>query len=323
MVLIVVLSVSGAVPAQSNGDFLQSASQVRTDAYGGTFFSSYDANGTNTTSRFGDQADDFAESSNAAPLAEGADQPLGANGQGRTTEAASPNATATVDDGWHLAVSPYLWLPGVHGTVGALGRDVSVHVSPGDLLSYFRFGLMGLVEPRYERLVLPLDLMWVRLEDNKSIPLPDLGGVLTAKMKGTEFLLTQKGGFRIIDQEKLKIDALAGFRYWHFGESLQFTPSVLGLNYSRSQNWVDPLVGGKTQMALSPKIVATIAGDVGGWGVASQMDYQVVGLLGYRIKPTWTLQAGYRYLYVDYTSGGATLKLATSGVGLGLSVDLK
>jgi hypothetical protein len=55
---------------------------------------------------------------------------------------------AAEDSGWHFAVSPYLWLPGVHGTIGALGRDVSVHVSPGDLLSHFRFGVMGVIRQR-------------------------------------------------------------------------------------------------------------------------------------------------------------------------------
>src|SRR5271165_1025932 len=39
-------------------------------------------------------------------------------------------ATAGTDDQWHLSVSPYLWLPGIHGDVGALGRDVGFRVSP-------------------------------------------------------------------------------------------------------------------------------------------------------------------------------------------------
>src|SRR5271154_3586205 len=39
-------------------------------------------------------------------------------------------STATDDDGrWHVAAVPYLWFPGMRGTIGALGRDASVHVS--------------------------------------------------------------------------------------------------------------------------------------------------------------------------------------------------
>jgi hypothetical protein len=160
----------------------------------------------------------------------------------------APASTAADEVGWHLVVSPYLWFPGVHGTVGVGGRDASVHASPGDLLSHFRFGLMGTLEARYKRLVLPVDIVWVRLGDEKALPGPNLGAT-TANVKVKEFILTPKIGFRILNQEKLKIDALTGFRYWHLGQNLEFSPSILGLNISGSQNWVDPLVGGRIEAA--------------------------------------------------------------------------
>ena len=226
------------------------------------------------------------------------------------------------DSGWHFAVSPYLWFPGVHGTVGALGRDVSVHASPGDLLSHFRFGVMGVIEARYKRVVLPFDLMWVRLQADHALPFPNLMAT-TAKLKGDEFILTPKIGFLLLDQEKLKIAALAGLRYWYFSENLRFVPSNLNLNFSRSQNWVDPVVGGRIQGSLTPKVMVTIAGDVGGWDTGSHIDYQVVGLLGYKIKPKVILQAGYRYLAVDYRNGGTRIDLVTSGVAFGATMNLK
>jgi hypothetical protein len=184
---------------------------------------------------------------------------------------------------------------------------------------------MGAVEARRNRLVTSIDILWIRLEDDKALPLP--GFVLpptSANMKATEFLLTPKIGFRLINEERIKIDALAGFRYWHLGENLKFNPSLLGRNFSGSQDFVDPVVGGRIQVPLSPKIVVNILGDVGGWGTGSQLEYQVAGLLGYRIKPKWTLQAGYRYLNVDYTnSRGVIFNATTSGVVFGLTRTIK
>jgi hypothetical protein len=58
--------------------------------------------------------------------------------------------------------------------VGALGREVGVHASAADLLSHFRFGLMGLVEADHKRIVLPLDIIWARLGDNQALPFPNL-----------------------------------------------------------------------------------------------------------------------------------------------------
>lgn len=226
------------------------------------------------------------------------------------------------DDAWHLSVAPYLWFPGIHGTVGANGRTASIHASVGDLLSNFRFGLMGAVEARRKRLLLPLDMVWVRIGDDKALPFPNLMAT-TAEMKGSQFILSPKVGFRLLDQEKFKVDALAGFRYWHFGENLEFPPSNRNLDLSASQNWVDPVVGGRIGMALSPKLSIHILGDVGGWGAKAQLEYQLSGLLGYRIKPNWSLAAGYRYLYVDYRSNSSIVNFAMSGAVLGVAVNLK
>lgn len=222
------------------------------------------------------------------------------------------------DANWHISSSPYLWLPGVHGTAGAAGRQVSVHATPGDLLSNFKFGLMGAVDFRYKLVVIPVDMMWVRLEDDHPIPLEE---VTSAKFTGGEFLLTPKIGYRFIDEEKIKITGSTGFRYWHLGQSVKFNP--ISLSFSDSQNWVAPLVGGRIELAPAAKAVITILGDVGGWGAGSQLEYQVAGLLGYKIKPKWTLQAGYRYLSVDYRSGGFLFNVVTSGAIAGVTINLK
>lgn len=237
--------------------------------------------------------------------------------------APDPSQSNAGDDSeWHFDASPYIWLPGVHGTVGALGRDSSVHATPRDLISNFRFGLMGTVEARRKWLLMPLDIMWVRLGDSKALPFPNLGAE-SADIKADEFILTPKVGIRLLNQEKIKIDALTGFRYWHFSENVHFVPSNLNLNFSASQDWVDPLLGGRITGALAPKILITIFGDVGGWGTGSQLDYQFGGVLGYKIKPQWTLQAGYRYLFVDYRNGGSTIEMVTSGALMGITFNIK
>ena len=238
------------------------------------------------------------------------------------TLADPPDSNTADDSKWHFDVSPYIWLPGVHGTVGALRRDSSVHATPRDLISNFRFGLMGSVEARRKRLLLPLDMMWVRLEDSKALPFPNLEAT-KADVKADEFILTPKVGIRLFNQEKIKIDAVTGIRYWHFSENVHFVPSNLNLNFSASQDWVDPLVGGRITGVLAPKIVINVFGDVGGWATGSQLDYQFGAVLGYKIKPKWTLQAGYRYLFVDYRNGGSTIAMVTSGALMGITFNIR
>lgn len=263
------------------------------------------------------------------PLAQaqdgGADLPAVAVPDPDLPDAPAPAAKPGAAGEWHFTVTPYLWFPGVHGTVGAFNRDVGVHASAWDLLSHLRFGLMGTAEARRGHIVLPLDIFWVRLRDDDANPFPNLNA-RTADFRAGLFILTPKVGLRLVNEEKIKLDALAGFRYWHFTQKVNFDPSLLNLNFSRSQDLVDPVVGTRIETPLTKKFVLNLAGDVGGWGTGSTLEYQLVGLLGYRVKENWTVQAGYRYLSLDYSRGGsrpAIFDVALSGVAFGVSINLK
>ena len=231
-----------------------------------------------------------------------------------TLSAQGNNAT---DDQWHVSASPYFWPLGLHGIAGADQRTVSLHASPADLLSDLRFGLMGTTELRRKRFVVPIDMVWAKLGDDAALPTTALAAT-SADFKADLFILTPKVGYRLIDRKRIKIDALTGFRYWHLGQTLEFIPSRLGLNFEGSQNWVDPLVGGRIELPLSKALVVNIFGDVGGWGAGSQLDYQIGGLLGYKWTPKWTLQAGWRYLDVNYR-GSAIFDATLSGVLFGVT----
>jgi len=237
----------------------------------------------------------------------------------------SPKADTTgADLGWHLGVAPYLWFPGMHGTAsGPNGRGLSFRASPGDLLSNFRFGLMGAVEASRKRLVLTGDLLWVRLEDDRAVPNPGLLAS-SATMKASQFFLTPKVGLRVVNEKRIKMEAFTGIRYWHLGQNLHFNPSTLGLNFDGSQDFVDPLVGARLGVFLSPKVVVNIFGDVGGWDTGSHLEYQWVGTLGYRVKTRWTLHAGYRYLNIDKTADrGVVFNSTMAGVMFGVAIDMK
>lgn len=236
----------------------------------------------------------------------------------------SPNtstSSASDDNGWHFSLSPYLWFAGAHGTVGALGRNVSIHASAGDLLSHFNIGLMGAAEARYHRFLLNGDMMWIRLSDSKALPFPRLSAV-SADARVGQFVWTSKVGYRVIDR-KIKADANLGVRYWHLGQKLNFNPSRLGINFNGSQNWADIVVGGGVQLPLGEKTVVDLRGDVGGWNATAKLDYQFATLLGYKISPRWTLGAGYRYLFIDYRSGSSIFNVVTSGAVLGARFNFK
>src|SRR5262249_4802831 len=227
------------------------------------------------------------------------------------------------DKGWHLDVSPYLWFPGTHGTVGVRGRTASVHASPWDLLSHFDLGLMGAAEARYDHFLLNGDLLWIRLSDSHALPFPGLGAT-SADVRVGELVWTSKIGYRVIDQKKVKADANVGARFWHLGQKLNFNPSTLGINVTPSQNWADIVVGGRVRLPVESRTMIEALGDVGGWNASAKLDYQFAALLSYKVSTRWTVSAGYRYLFVDYRPGpGSVYNMVTSGALLGATYHFK
>jgi hypothetical protein len=238
-----------------------------------------------------------------------------------TAPAAQKASPAADDDNWHIGITPYLWFAGVHGNVGAHGYTASVHASAGDVLSKFNIGLMGAVEARKKRFVVPVDYMWIKLSDDKAFPGIGDFGADSIKAKMTSSILTPKVGYRFVNSIKLQADALVGIRYWHLGTNLSLQPADF-VAVSQSANWVDVVAGAKFVMPLSPKALVTVFGDAGGGGAS--VDYQVGALLGYRVKPTVILQAGWRYLDVNYRpSSSFVYDVAESGLLIGVTFNLK
>ena len=96
-----------------------------------------------------------------------------------------------------------------------------------------------------------------------------------------------------------------------------------GRTFSGSQNWADPVMGARIIVPFTPRTQALIWGDAGGWGAGAQLDYNIVGALEFKLTPKWTLDAGWRYLYVNYLSGRFLYKTAYSGVAAGVSYNFK
>lgn len=236
---------------------------------------------------------------------------------------ASPQPKETNPDaGLHVDITPYLWFSGMHGTVGVRNQEASVHASFGDIFSYLNIGVMGGAEIRYNRVIMPVDFIWMKLSDDKALPIGQQAISLKAKM--TETLLTPKIGYRVADGKRVKVDALFGVRYWHLSTDLTLQRNQVLGTLSDSGNWVDAVAGGRITAALSPKAFVTVLGDAGGGSARS--DYQVGGFIGYRICRRCVLQAGYRYLSVNYrpnSKNGFVYDLNVPGLLLGVTINLK
>ena len=212
-------------------------------------------------------------------------------------------------------MSIYGWFAGVHGTAGVLGHDTGIHIPFSDLFHYLKGIIPIAVEADKGRFVMPIDYLWIKLGDDKALPLTDIGQT-SINAHITESILTPKIGYRLLDGEHLKIDALGGIRYWYLGQNLTLEP--IGLGFTKSANWVDGVGGARFILPLGEKAAVNIAGDAGGGG--ANLDYQVIGLLTYQLTKHLGLGLGWRYLDVDYRPSGHQFvwDVAQSGALAGL-----
>jgi hypothetical protein len=238
--------------------------------------------------------------------------------QTSANSAVSTPLDETSDSKWHLYGVGYVWLPGIHGTLGVRGFDTSVHVSAIDLVSNFRFGIMGAVIPTYNRFSAPVDYFWVRLKDSKAIPADPTYSV---SAKVTESIITPKVSYLLVNHPKIKVYGTGGPRIWHEGTTLNLVPTIGGRAPYQSANWVDFVAGARFNAPLSSKASVDILGDAGEGGAT--LDYQVAGFVNYQVKPKISLQGGWRYLTVHYGNNGNLFNGTMQGIILGATYKFK
>jgi len=230
----------------------------------------------------------------------------------------SQYSTGGTSGDWRVGISIYGWFPGLHGTVGARGHNASIHVPFSDVFHTLKGIIPIAVEADRGRFVMPVDFLWMKLGIDNQIPVNDFGQT-SINTHLTQSIFTPKVGFRLLDAEHLKFDALGGIRYWYLGLNNTLEPS--GLYHSRSANWVDGLGGGRFILPFGEKAAMTVAGDAGAGG--SNLDYQLVGLLNFNVTPKLGFGVGWRYLDEDYqpTNHQFVYDAVTSGAIAGLSYN--
>jgi outer membrane receptor protein involved in Fe transport len=195
--------------------------------------------------------------------------------------------------------------------VGARGRTVSVDASFGSIWDRFDFGVMGTFEAHKGDLVFLGDMMYISLSNDRQTPGDLFSGI---KTKSKLFMLDPEVGYRALNVEGGSIDLLVGVRYWHTKNSLTFQAGRLPqVDASQSRDWADLVFGARGIMRLSPRLYLSGKFDVGGFGISSDLTGQAFGGVGINVKPRLTIVGGYRYLFVNYKSGGFTFNAAMSG----------
>lgn len=228
-------------------------------------------------------------------------------------ESASPAGT----DGWSFGFAPYLWAAGMKGEMATLPPAGPAEVDAGfdDILEDLSFAFMGMGEVRYGRFAVVADIVYVDLEADASTPGPFFSG---AELDSETFIGTFQGSYRILAAEQGHLDLLAGARVWNVSTELDLDAGLLtARERDDSETWVDPIVGAQGQLKLGAGFYVAALANVGGFGVASDLTWDVFGGIGYQAWDWFAPVIGYRYLSVDYDNDGFLYDVEMSGPLIG------
>ncbi len=85
-----------------------------------------------------------------------------------------------------------------------------------------------------------------------------------------------------------------------------------------SRDWIDPFIGLRFGCHLSDALVMQIYGDIGGFGVGSELTWQAVAGLGWKVSKNTVLELGYRILDIDYDQDQFIFDMSMSGFATGV-----
>jgi hypothetical protein len=208
---------------------------------------------------------------------------------------------AGADKNWELNLTPmYLWFVDMSGTMGVKNMNVPVDVPFGDIFDNLEAILTGHFEALHRsHWGLILDLSYL-----------DIGSSVPAdRIQKVDFVsvIAEADGFYRFDMGYQAIDILAGIRYNSLEPKITFTPGLPLSSLKTTEDWIDPIVGGRYLRELNDQWTLILRADIGGFGVGSDFVWNVSGLVDYRPWKHVSIIGGYKALDTDYKNSNGTI----------------
>jgi hypothetical protein len=222
--------------------------------------------------------------------------------------AAPAQAQSSTSSSWEFKATLYLWAAGLDGAYAdSSGVGGPINSSFGDLLKNLSLGGMANFRAKKEAWGLSGDFIFMKLDATS----PGLTGDVDV---GVDMILAEAD--LTFGLESLHF--LVGGRLLNVDQSLDF-PS--GRSESGSTTIVDPVLGAIGDWELGKGWTFKLRGDVGGFGVGSELTYQVLYGFGWQFANHWSLDFGYRVIGYDIKKEGVNLDIVMHGLIAGVGFN--
>ena len=234
---------------------------------------------------------------------------------------------ASIDATWGVTVAPfYGWIPGMKGSVAVFGQPpANIDITPIDILKNLDEFLdvleglyMGAGQVRRGDLGFAWDIVYLDIFSANEIGGDFASGNLEVGF--TLSMATLLGTYRVHESPTAYVDALAGARLSDIDLNVGITLGPGGGSASDGDAWVDPMIGLKGRKYLSERYYLDGWAMIGGFGAASDLVWDVNGVLGYEVKDWLSAYAGFRATGMDYQNGAFVWDVTMYGPVVGFEL---
>ncbi len=245
--------------------------------------------------------------------------------------ATSRRAATRAADDWQFAVTPYLWGAGIDGTVKVKGHEADFSKSFDEIIKDLDLAGMINLQVRKGRFGVYTDVTFVGLSDSTTVTSPAGAPLVDVSASIDEWIVDFGASWAVAQWgaggtgTKGSFDLLLGGRYWNVATEFKAeSPYFAGaLSVDKSVGWVDPIVGARCAVDLTPKLALIGRGDVGGFdlgGSVSKLTWSASAVLGWHFSPLVSAYAGWKYLSVEREDDKTNaIDFAMSGPVLGVA----
>jgi opacity protein-like surface antigen len=225
-----------------------------------------------------------------------------------------PSPPAATGEGWRNTVAVYFLGAGMSGHETVKGLEAQVDVSASEILQNLEAGGMLAWRGETKRWAITFNAMFVGVGATKEGPHNTKSDVDV-----DQAMAELDGSWRFSD----RFEVLFGARSSWLDSRVEVDQPLLGTAERQgSKAWVDPVVGARVTVPLGRKWSFSGRGDIGGFGLASDLTWQAVAHFDWQASKVVGMTMGFQAIYADYQEGSGSdlfhYDVTTAGPFLGM-----
>lgn len=222
--------------------------------------------------------------------------------------------TVGADEGkWKFELTPYLWASAADIDAATInGRTASAELEFDDLFGALDLAGMIRFEAKRDRLGLILDIIYFDLGADGQIEARN-GTILKIDGDYKQSNVDLAASYRFDMASPASgihwwVEPYIGLRYAYLKQELDLTVDFANFGEPQrilggDEEWLEPFFGGRITMQVHERLQVLLRGDFGGFGIGSDLTWNVLGGVDYRPWKRFSFKLGYRVYGIDYETG--------------------